>query len=124
MWVLGVWLRQRVRQTDADARSPPGLHGGGTRGAATCLTKGGTRPFDTRLPGRAPPQAAAGQQQQELEGRVSSAPYPILPSGWVLGPFFLPTPTTTFTKRRLYCRRFFARPVSFFFLSPLATFGV
>jgi hypothetical protein len=48
----------------------------------------------------------------------------ILPSGCVLGPFFLPTPTTTFTKRRLYCSRFFARPVSCFFFSCFATLGV
>ena len=51
--------------------------------------------------------------------------YPHLPRGCVLGPFFLPGPTTTFTNRRLYCRRFFARPVKFLLVfSPLATFGV
>merc|ERR1719181_567814 len=40
-----------------------------------------------------------------------------------LGPLFAP-PFTTVTKRRLYTRRFLARPVSFFFLSALATLGV
>ena len=56
---------------------------------------------------------------------VDERTYPHLPRGCVLGPFFLPGPTTTFTNRRLYCRRFFARPVKFLLVfSPLATFGV
>lgn len=33
-------------------------------------------------------------------------------------------PAGTATKRLLYCMRFLARPVSFFFLSCLATLGV
>lgn len=41
--------------------------------------------------------------------------------GLELGPRFLPGPVTTFTKRRLYCRRFLARPFGVFFLSCLAT---
>ena len=56
---------------------------------------------------------------------VDERTYPHLPRGCVLGPFFLPGPTTTFTNRRLYCRRFFARPVkALLVFSPLATFGV
>ena len=43
----------------------------------------------------------------------------------MLGPFFLPTPTCTLTKRRLYCSLFFARPVCFLALSVFfATLGV
>ena len=42
----------------------------------------------------------------------------------MLGPRFLPTPTTTLTNRLLYCSRFLARPVSCFFFSCLATLGV
>lgn len=40
-----------------------------------------------------------------------------------LGPFFLPKPGTTLTKRRLYCMRRLARPVFFFFFSCFATCG-
>merc|ERR1719330_558697 len=40
-----------------------------------------------------------------------------------LGPRFGP-PFTTLTKRRLYTKRFLARPVRDFFFSVLATFGV
>merc|ERR1719469_973973 len=40
-----------------------------------------------------------------------------------LGPRFGP-PFTTLTKRRLYTKRFLARPVSDFFFSAFATFGV
>merc|ERR1719171_981723 len=39
------------------------------------------------------------------------------------GPRFAP-PLTTLTKRRLYTKRFLARPVIFFFFSAFATFGV
>jgi hypothetical protein len=40
------------------------------------------------------------------------------------GERFLPRPTTTFTKRRLYLMRWNARPFGCFFFSCLATFGV
>ena len=43
---------------------------------------------------------------------------------WLLGPRFLPKPTTTFTKRRLYLMRLSARPLGVFFLSCLGTLGV
>ena len=42
----------------------------------------------------------------------------------LFGPRFLPGPTTTFTKRRLYLMRFIARPFGCFFLSCFATLGV
>ena len=43
----------------------------------------------------------------------------------MFGPFCLPGPTSTLTNRRLYCKRFFARPVNLWpVFSPLATFGV
>ena len=45
-------------------------------------------------------------------------------SEFELGPFFLPGPTTTFTKRRLKSSRLYARPRHFRFLSCLSTFGV
>ena len=107
-----------------------------------CLVGGGGRGGQRTTRDRMTPSAVASTSRSHVvrvaRGRDEHRPllvrgaiavdertYPHLPRGCVLGPFFLPGPTTTFTNRRLYCRRFFARPVkALLVFSPLATFGV
>lgn len=58
------------------------------------------------------------KETEEAKRKLSflSLPLPLISSAplyWEFGLFFLPMPTTTLTKRRLYLMRFMARPCLF-----------